>query len=154
MQSMNHVVILAQGGSGLSSQVTFLPQPLYQVLLVLAALLFAVALVKGVVDMRRPRDPDAPKPGPAVWLSRLAPFFLALLNLVTIVTVLAGLVEVRQLTGLRWLAELLLVLQLAVVILVFRNPESKQVMRIIHPVLLVAGLIALPLFLLPNSMAS
>lgn len=138
---------LAQGGSGLSQQISFMPDPLYKVLLAIAGLLFLAAIAKGGMDMARPKDPDAPPATPATWLSRIAPMFLSLLNLVAIGAVLAG-TDPRQFHGLQLLAELLLVLQLAVVILAFRNPEGKKVMRIIHTALLIAGVIALPLFLL------
>lgn len=140
-------LVLAQGGSGFRE----VPRPVeaYKAALAITALIFLLAVIRGSIDLARPRPATAPKATLAVTTSRYWAFVLALVYLIVILLVLTGLVEdVRQLALLQWPMGILLLGQVWTAIQAWRNPEAKKAVQIVQTVLLVAALVAFPLFLL------
>lgn len=146
------LTFIAQGGAGLVSKGTVALHPAYQAFLGFAALFFLMAVLRGAMDLSRKPPAGTPKPTVAVSFSRYWSFVLSLIFLIVIMLVFTGLLRGGQSMGLLGVPMGILAAgQLWTVVMVWRNPESKKVMRIIHTLLLVCALATLPLLLMPTS---
>jgi len=146
------LTIFAQGGAGLVSKGTVALHPAYQALLGFAALFFLMAVLRGAMDLSRKPPAGTPKPTVAVSFSRYWSFVLSLMFLIVILLVFTGILRSGQQMGLLGVPMGMLAAgQFWTVVMVWRNPEAKPVMRIIHTLLLVCAVATLPLLLMPSS---
>ncbi|HYE79007.1 MAG TPA: hypothetical protein VEI97_13565 [bacterium] len=118
--------------------------PGYSLIAWVAGVVFALSIVKGVMDIFRPLEPGVPPPESFTTVARWATLVTCIFGLLMVVGVLGG---IPALLGLAPVALGVTIGQVLIALAVWLRPGQKMALRIVATVIALLALAILPTYL-------